>query len=286
MSYTIRKSNTNTIILFPSPQQIKVAIEWLLERPSSNPDLAYALNLVLTGKVIPHETGELVAISYNPSTTKKLTLNNIQGVIVVNSNNTQMSLESCNNLITQSLFSLVKPRNCLLRVITSSQVKGWIHPLLIQDYQLKEEYDQIVMSCNQPPSGGEGRWALPKDKSRLQAYEQAYMKECGIGNPNRNWDDLINERQIAVLENSGQIASVVRYNPINNDANIVAPFTFPEFRKQGLAQKLLGFLIQELLKEYRAVKLWVDDDNPVAIAFYRSLALKEIGLCYTGYFYT
>ena len=286
MFYQIRKTNTNTIILFPSPQQIKVAIEWLLEYRPSNPDLAYALNLVLTGKVIPDETGELVAISYNPSTTKKLTLDNIQGAVMVNSNNTQMSLESCNNLITQSLFSLVKPRNCLLRVITSSQVKDWIRPLLVQDYQLKNEYDQLVMSCTQLPSVSEGRWALPKDKSRLQDYEKAYITERGSGNPNRNWDDLIKKRQIAVVEDSGQIVSVVRYNPINNDANIVAPFTFPEFRRQGFARKLLGFLIQELLKEYRAVKLWVDDDNLNAIALYRSLAFKEIGFCYTGYFYT
>ncbi|MEO1373628.1 MAG: GNAT family N-acetyltransferase [Cyanobacteria bacterium J06635_10] len=286
MFYTIRKSNTNTIILFPSPQQIKVAIEWLLEHRASNPDLAYALNLVLTGKVIPDETGELVAISYNPSTTERLTLDNIQGVIMVNSNNTQMSLESCNNLITQSLFSLVKPRNCLLRVITSSQVKDWIRPILIQDYQLKQEYDQIVMNCIRSPFLGEGRWALPKDKSRLQAYEQAYITERGSGNPNRNWDDLINKRRIAVLEDSGQIVSVVRYNPINNDANLAAPFTFPEFRRQGFARKLLGFLIQELLTEYRAVKLWVDDDNLMAIALYRSLAFKQIGLCYTGYFCT
>ncbi|MEM9923726.1 MAG: GNAT family N-acetyltransferase [Cyanobacteria bacterium P01_D01_bin.50] len=286
MFYTIRKSNTNTIILFPSPEQIKVAIEWLLEHRASNPDLAYALNLVLTGKVIPDETGELVAISYNPSTTEKLTLDNIQGVIMVNSNNTQISLESCNKLITQSLFSLVKPRNCLLRVITSSQVKDWIRPLLIQDYQLKQEYDQLVMNCIQSPSLGEGRWALPKDKSTLQAYEQAYITERGSGNPNRNWDDLINKRRIAVLEDSGQIVSVVRYNPMNNDANLVAPFTFPEFRRQGFARKMLGFLIQELLKEYRAVKLWVDEDNLMAIALYHSLAFKQIGLCYTCYFYT
>ncbi|GEM_PF-2265109 len=286
MFYTIRKTNTNTIILFPSSPQIKVAIEWLLEHRPSNPDLAYALNLVLTGKVIPDETGELVAISYNPSTTERLTLNNIQGVIMVNSNNTQMSLESCNHIITKSLFSLVKPRNCLLRVITSSQVKNWIRPLLLKDYQLKNEYDQLVMTCTKLPCKAEGRWALPKDKSRLQDYEQAYITERGSGNPNRNWDDLINKRQIAVLEYSGQIVSVVRYNPINNEANLVAPFTFPEFRRQGFARKLLGFLIRELLKEYRAVKLWVDDDNLMAIALYHSLGFKQIGLCYTSYFST
>ncbi|MCJ8278756.1 MAG: GNAT family N-acetyltransferase [Rivularia sp. ALOHA_DT_140] len=286
MFYKIGKTNPNKIILFPSPQQIGLAIEWLLEHRHSNPDLAYALNLVLQGRVIPENTGELVAISYDSSKTQRLTLDNIQGVVMVNSNNTQMSIESCNQLTAQSLFSIVKPRNCLLRLITSTQVKDWIRPLLIENYQLKNEYDQLVMNCNQILSDGEGRWALPDDKSTLQAYEQAYIIERGSGNPNRNWDDLIKKRQIAVLEDSGQIVSVVRYNPVNCYAYLVAPFTFPQFRRQGFARKLLGFLITELLQEYKAIKLWVDDDNLMAIKLYRSLAFKQIGTCYTGYFYT
>ena len=281
----MHQTNRNKIIAFPSYQQIQAAAYWLQKYRYSNPDLEYALNLVIQGKINPQETGELIAISYNPSITQKVTPDNIQGAMMINSRNTQTSFESCNRLTTQSLFSLVKKCGFPKRIITSMEVKQWIRPLFLEHLQLKREYDQLVMNCTQSLLDGKGRWASLQDKPVLIAYEQAYIKERGDGNPNRDWESLIKKRQVAVLEYSGQIVSVVRYNPVNNYALVAAPFTFPEFRRQGFARELLAFLTQELLQEYTALKLWVDEDNIAAIALYNSLGFKQLGCCYTGYFY-
>lgn len=278
------QTNRNKIITFPSYQQIQAVIDWLQKYRHSNPDLEYALNLVVQGKIIPHKTGELIAISYNPSITQRVTPDNIQGAMMVNPLNTQTSFESCNRLTTQSLFSLVQKCGFPNKIITSMQVKQWIRPLFLEHLQLEREYDQLVMTCTQSLLDGKGRWASLQDKPMLMAYEKAYIAERSSGNPNRDWNSLIKKRQVAVLEYSGQIVSVVRYNPVNNYALIAAPFTFPSFRRQGFARKLLAFLIKELLQEYTSLKLWVDEDNIAAIALYRSLNFEQIGYCYTGYF--
>ena len=280
----MHQTNRNKIIIFPSHQQIQTAINWLQKYHPVNPDLEYALNLVIQGKIVPDKTGELVAISYKPSINQKVTPDNIQGAMMINSQNTQTSFESCNQITTQSLFSLVQKCGLPRKIITSSQVKQWIRPLMLEHYQIEKEYDQLVMVCTQSPLNGKGRWATLQDKPTLIAYEQAYITERGNGNLNRDWNSLIKKRQIAVLEHSGKIASVIRYNPTANYALVVAPFTFPEFRKQGLARQLLAFLATELLQEYTALKLWVDEDNIPAIALYRSLNFRQIGCCYTGYF--
>lgn len=277
----------NKIIIFPSHQQIQAAIDWFQKYNLINPDLEYALNLVLQGKIVPDKTGELVAISYKPSINQKVTPDNIQGAMMINSRNTQTSFESCNKVTTQSLFSLVKKCGLPKKIITSSQVKQWIRPLMLEHYQIEREYDQLVMICSQLSDikdNSESRWATLADKPILIAYEQAYIKERGNGNPNRDWNSLIQKRQIAVLEQSGKIASVIRYIPTKNYALVVAPFTFSEFRRQGLARQLLGFLVEELLQEYTALKLWVDEDNIPAISLYKSANFRKIGSCYTGYF--
>ncbi len=279
----MHQTNHNKIIAFPSYQQIQAAAYWLQKYRYSNPDLEYALNLVIQGKINPQETGELIAISYNPSITQKVTPDNIQGAMMINSRNTQVSLD-CNKFTTQSLFSLVQKCGFPNKIITSIQVKQWVRPLFLEHLQLEQEYDQLVMTCTQSLLDGKGRWALLQDKPVLIAYEQEYIKERGDGNPNRDWESLIKKRQVAVLEDSGQIVSVVRYNPVNNYALVVAPFTFSKFRKQGFARKLLAFLTQELLQEYTALKLWVDEDNIAAIALYNSVGFKQVGCCYTGYF--
>ena len=61
--------NSNKIIIFPSHQQIQAAINWFQKYHLINPDLEYALNLVLQGKIVPDKTGELIAISYKHALT-------------------------------------------------------------------------------------------------------------------------------------------------------------------------------------------------------------------------
>lgn len=283
----MHNNNRNKIIIYPSYQQIKAAIDWLQKYRHSNPDLEYALNLVIQGKINPQETGELVAISYKPSITHRVTPDNIQGVMMINSGNTQVSFD-CNRIATQSLFSLVQKCGFPNKIITSMQVKHWIRPLLLEHLQLEREYNQLVMVCTKSLSdskdNSKARWASMQDESALKAYEKAYIAERGNGNLNRDWRNLIQKRQIAVLEYSGEIVSAIRYTPVSNYALVIAPFTFPKFRRQGFARKLLAFLTQELLQEYTALKLWVDEDNIAAIALYNSVNFQQVGCCYTGYF--
>jgi predicted GNAT family acetyltransferase len=118
----------------------------------------------------------------------------------------------------------------------------------------------------------------------LQAYATAYLAERGSGSLDYPWDTWIQQRRIAVLEQDGQLVSVVRRGETINCAIVVAPFTFPQFRRQGFARRLLAFFTQEMLQEFPAVKLWVDQDNTAAIALYRSLNYRWVGACYTGYF--
>jgi predicted GNAT family acetyltransferase len=96
--------------------------------------------------------------------------------------------------------------------------------------------------------------------------------------------DLIERQQVAVLESNGQIASVVKRGSTTDRGLVVGTFTFPQFRQQGFARRLVAFLVQEMLQQYPTVKLWVDEDNIGAIALYHSLGFQEIGRCYTGYF--
>ena len=53
---------------------------------------------------------------------------------------------------------------------------------------------------------------------------------------------------------------------------------------KGFAKRLLAFSVSQMLQDYPAVKLWVDDDNHGAIALYRSLGFRPVGALYIGYF--
>ncbi|OUC15754.1 MAG: hypothetical protein B0A82_05260 [Alkalinema sp. CACIAM 70d] len=155
---------------------------------------------------------------------------------------------------------------------------------MLQRYSVQREFDQQVLVCSQPPQDGAGRWAIPQDKLALQAYAATYLAERGSGSLNHPWDDWIQQRRIAVLEQDGQIVAVVRRGETSHCAIVVAPFTFAPFRRQGFARRLLAFFTKEMLREFPAVMLWVDQDNTAAIALYNTLNFQWIGNCYTGYF--
>jgi len=285
------KNEVPEIVLLTSPTQpqIQTTAEWLATHSSANLDLEIALNLVLQGRIIPQKTGEEVAIAYTPSAYRLsradgLSPNIIRGVVMASPGNINVSLTSCDRATTESLFALIQPRGCPHRVATTSQTKAWLRPLLLQHYQSEREYNPFVMTCTQVADEGEGRWALPRDKPALQAYAEAYRAERGNGSLNQNWDDLIQRQQVAVLEQNGDIVSVVKRATTLQHGIVVGTFTFPEFRQQGFARRLLAFFSRELLKNYPAVKLWVDEDNVRAIALYHSVGFQHTGCCYTGYF--
>lgn len=271
------------LIQSPSLHQVQAAAEWLASHPHKNPDLEVALNLVLQGRIVPAKTGELIAIAYS-SPTDTFTPGDIRGIVMAKPGNLNLSLESSDRQTAESLLALARSHGCPRRVATSISVKNWLRPWLLQHYLLEREHNPPVMLCTQVPSGGEGRWAAPQDKPALQAYAEAYRAERGSGSLTQDWDDLIQRKQVAVVESEEQLVSVVKRSSTVNQAIAVGLFTFPQFRNRGFARRLLAFFTQEMLKEYAAVKLWVDEDNVGAIALYQALGFQQIGSCYTGYF--
>jgi GNAT superfamily N-acetyltransferase len=272
------------ILETPSHQEIRVVSEWLATHRHENPDLEIALNVVLRDQIIPHERGGLIAIAHKASTLDAFTLQEIQGIVMAKPGNTNVLIESCDRSVAEALFNLIQSRGCPQRVFTSGQTKPWIHPLLLQHYQLQREHDQQVLICTQPIGKSEGRWAVPEDKPALHRYAEAYLAERGSGSLDYPWDEWIQQRRVAVLEHNEEIVAIVRKSETSCHAVVVAPFTFPQFRRQGFARRLLAFFVKEMLQKYAAVKLWVDQENVGAIALYSSLKFHQIGNCYTGYF--
>jgi len=275
----------------PSLDQLQRAADWLVMHPHKNPSLEVDLAWFLHHRIVPQEAGGLGAIAYSSSAgaLQDDGLQDIRGIVIAQPDNMSVSLEGSDRHTVELLFALVQPRGCIQRAVISSQGKDWLRPLLLQYYQLEREENPLVMLCtqrpnHQSPSYSGGRWALPQDKPALQAYAEAYRMERGSGSLNQNWDALIQRKQVAVLDYEGHIVSVVKRGSTMHHAIVFGIFTFPPFRNQGFARRLLAFLIQEMLQEYPAVKLWVDEDNSGAITLYRSLGFQQIGSCYTGRF--
>ncbi len=121
-------------------------------------------------------------------------------------------------------------------------------PSLIQ--RGRTQRAQQVLLCTHAPTDVAGRCAQPRDKAALQAYAAAYLAERGSGSLDYPWDQCIQQRRVAVLEHEGQIVAVVRRGETVRCAIVVAPFTFPQFRRQGFARRLLAFLCRKCCRSF------------------------------------
>lgn len=273
------------ILKTPTINQIQVAIRWLSQAPHHNPDLEYVLNLMINGRPVLQDQGELVVIAHTASTLKTLLPGDICGVLIASSGNTNVSLVGGDRLAAEALLSLVQPRGCPQRVTTSSLTRDWIRPHLVRDYQVIQEHHPFIMHCTSVPIRGSGRWAKPADKPALEASFVANQAERTVKKTMQpDWDTLIQQKRVAVLECDGQIASIVRRGTTADHGLVIGAFTFAPFRRRGFAKQLLAFLTCELLQDYPVVKLWVDEDNWGAISLYQSLGFQTVYTFYTGYF--
>jgi len=232
------------LVQSPSLRQVQVAAEWLANHQHKNPDLEVALNLILQGRIVPAETGELVAIAHTPST-DAFTQGDIRGIVMAKPGS--LSLEGRDRQTVESLLALAQSHSCPRRVATSSQTKDWIRPLLLQYYLLEREHNPFVMICTQVPSNGGGRWALPQDKPVLQAYAEAYRAERGSGSLTQNWDDLIQRKQVAVLEYEEQIVAVeTRLN--GKPCHCCRDVYVPTISQTGICSSAAGFFYSRNFK--------------------------------------
>jgi GNAT superfamily N-acetyltransferase len=271
------------IIHPPALAQVCTALDWLSQSPHQNPDLEHVLSLIATGRLSQNQ-GELLAIAHTASPPGALTTETICGALMAGPKNWNVSLAGCDRATTEKLFSLVQARGCPQRIAMPKSNSDWIRPDLISDYQLQSENVCQVMVCTEKPEGGRGRWAVPDDKPRLQAYQEANQAERGGRLVKHDWDTLIQQQRVAVLDCEGQVASIVKRGITANCGMIVGAFTFAPFRRRGFGKELLSFVLCELFQEFSAVKLWTDDDNVAAIALYESLGFRSTGSLYTGYF--
>jgi ribosomal protein S18 acetylase RimI-like enzyme len=170
------------------------------------------------------------------------------------------------------------------KVTASGQVKAWLRPRLLEcGAVVNREHDLLAMACHKPPDGGEGRWADTSDRPALERYQAAYNEERRTTTA-PDWPALLRRKALAVLEQDGRLVAVVkRTGDTTRYATIGGTWTEPSYRRRGLAARLTAFIVDSLLRERPAVHLVVDDDNPAAIALYRSLGFEEAGRCYMAY---
>ena len=261
----------------PSLESLQKAATWLAETCHETLDLQQTLRHLVKHKIIPRDVGGQVAIAHSQG--------HIKGIILLRPHHSELLLEACDALTTKHLFKSIDFQVCPKRVFTSGQSKPWLKPLLLKNFALVREYNQLVMVNRYALPNAQGRWATQQDVPILGKYAKAYFEERGSGNPHLNWPPLVAQNRVAVLDAESQIVSVVKRGQHTPQyARILAPFTFPEYRRKGYAHKLLAFFIGELLRERPAVHLFVDDDNLPAIALYKSLGFQQIGRSYTAYF--
>jgi predicted GNAT family acetyltransferase len=192
-------------------------------------------------------------------------------------------LESADALAAQKLVSQVCRIKCPKKITVSEQVATWIRPTLAKSSQLVREHKLLAMGCSEILKSIDGRWASLRDLITLQRYQDSYNLERKTS-IRPNWENLLTNKQVAVLERDGHIVSVVkRCGMTARYACIGGTFTFGNYRRQGFAAQLIGFIVTELLRERSFVHLMVDDDNLAAINLYHSLNFQEIGKCYMAY---
>lgn len=272
-----------TILQAPTLAQVRMARDWISQSSDQNPDLEHVLSLIAAGS-LPQNQGELLAIAHTALNSDVLKVEDIGGALMAGADNWNVSLASRDRAIAEMLFSLLQARGCPQRIAMPYSHSSWIRPMLMQDYQLQSENICRVMVCTETPQGGRGRWATLDDTPRLQAYLEADQAERGGRLVKANWDKLIQQKRVAVLEYEGQVVSIMRRGVPSRVGIIAGAFTFAPYRRRGFGKELLAFVLMELFREYSAVKLWTDDDNVAAIALYESLGFRTTGSLYTGYF--
>ncbi len=171
-----------------------------------------------------------------------------------------------------------------VKLTTSGKVKAAIRTALLKRWKLPREHDLLAMVCRRSLGSGSGRWATESDRHALEAYQAAYNKERDTA-INPDWHDLVDRKQVAVLDVDGHPAAFLKRTGMTTKCVCIGgTYTLPEYRRQGLARRLTAFVVGESLRERPAVHLIVDDDNAPAIALYDSLGFRTAGRCYMAYF--
>jgi len=121
------------------------------------------------------------------------------------------------------------------------------------------------------------RVAKQGDEQTLNRWRKLYSQERGILF-DADVDEWIKSGNVFVFEDDDQIKAAAKFDLIlQNIVEIGGVFTFPEFRKQGIAKELVGDLTCRIRQMNKKPVLQVDESNDPAFALYRNAGWVEIG---------
>ena len=169
------------------------------------------------------------------------------------------------------------------RIMTTSFGRDLLHNSLISSVHLLREYDQWVMINNSRFPDANGRMARISDIPRLVEYQYKYNEERLV-NEVSNWEMLVVQEKVAVYEVNDQIVSIVRFGiETNRIVTLGGTYTFPSYRRQGFAERVLEFAIDWIVSNGRIAYLIVDIDNCPAVELYLKMGFECVGGAYVGY---
>ncbi|NIE96423.1 GNAT family N-acetyltransferase [Acinetobacter sp. Tr-809] len=169
------------------------------------------------------------------------------------------------------------------RVVTTLFGRDILRSMMGHPMSLLREYDQWVMVCTRLFPQASGRLAITSDIPRLIEYQHLYNHERSVDEI-ADWEALIQQAKIAVHEVDGQIVSIVRFGlETHRLVSIGGTYTFPAYRRQGYAERVLGFAVNQIVESGRTAYLVVDTDNIPAIELYRQMGFECVGPSYVGY---
>lgn len=169
------------------------------------------------------------------------------------------------------------------RIVTTAIGRDLLHAQIKQKGHILREYNQWIMICSRQFSEAQGRLAELSDIFRLNEYQHQYNKERSV-NEAPNWESLIQQQKIIVLEADEQIVSVVRLG-IETDRliSIGGTYTFPAYRRKGFAERVLQFAVNRIVATGRIAHLIVDIDNTPAVTLYRRMGFECVESSYIAY---
>ena len=121
------------------------------------------------------------------------------------------------------------------------------------------------------------RVAKNGDEQILNLWRKMYAQERGILF-DADVDQWIKSGSVFVFEDDGQVRAAAKFDLVlQNIVEIGGVFTFPEFRKQGIARELVGDLACRIRQMNKKPALQVDVSNDPAIGLYQSAGWTESG---------
>lgn len=180
--------------------------------------------------------------------------------------------------LCSAIFEL-QPR----RIVTTPFGRDLLHTHIGHQVSILREYDQWIMVSTRRFPQTSSRLAITSDIPRLVEYQYFYNQERSVDEV-PDWESLIQQAKVVVHEFDRQIVSIVRFGiETHRLVNIGGTYTFPAYRRQGYAESVLAFAVNQIVESGRTAHLVVDVDNTSAIELYRQMGFECIGSSYVGY---